>query len=196
MSLELEIGNIWAWIFKQVSFVLGLVKLLSSADMLMTLSSQITVFTVIMQETVEPNCHSHLPKYFADIFSHYFNIWALPQIGLFRLMTDSFYFPNLIWHLQIQAWIAFYCISFWRGRMGYWQLLTWKNLCLWSRHSISVSKETEIRSPDFAYPHVTTDRDVVIQDLLLSWSRKAEACWSPNSRGKGTAAMTMCGCHD
>lgn len=110
-------------------------------------------------------------------------------------MTDSFHFPNLTWHLQIQAWIAFYCLSFWGGRRGYWQLLTWKNLCLWSRHSISVSKETEIRSPDLAYPHVPTDRDVVIQDLL-SWSRKAEACSSPDRRGRSTAAMTMCGRHD
>lgn len=54
--------------------MLGLVKLLSSADVLMNTAPQRTALIVIILEAVEPNCHRYLPKDFRDIFFHYLNI--------------------------------------------------------------------------------------------------------------------------
>lgn len=56
--------------------MLGLVKLLSSADVLMNTAPQRTALIVIIDEAVKPNCHPYLPKDFGDIFFHYLNIFS------------------------------------------------------------------------------------------------------------------------
>lgn len=57
-----------------MSLLLGLVKLSSSADMLMNTAPQCTALIVILHEAVEPNCHPYLPNDSGDIFFHCFNI--------------------------------------------------------------------------------------------------------------------------
>lgn len=49
--------------------LLGLVKLLSFADMLVNTAPQCTVLIVTIREAVKPKHPSYLPKDFGDIFS-------------------------------------------------------------------------------------------------------------------------------
>lgn len=66
MSPELEVENIWLRIFKWMSLVLGLVKLLSSADMLMNTALQHTALIINIHEA---KLSSFSTKHWAHLFS-------------------------------------------------------------------------------------------------------------------------------
>lgn len=74
--------------------MLGLAKLLNSADMLMNTASHRTVLIVTVQVTAETNCHSYLPKDFGDIFSHYLNISSPGSDVIFQTDEGQFSFSN------------------------------------------------------------------------------------------------------